>query len=565
MRGRALYGPAADDGEVPECHDLTFSLRQLRRAPAFALVAVTTLALGIGANSAIFALVDAALLRPLPFPEPDRLVMVWERTERAPRSAVSPLNMADWNERNRTFELIAGFIPNIGGMVMNGKDGTAETVTRQWVTAGFFEVLGVKAIAGRTFLPADDAARSNVVVLSEALWRTRFDADPAIVGRDIRLDGAPYTVVGVVPQDFQLLGPTSMWAMMSFDRRPALRGAYILRGIGRMKRDVTIEAARADMATIAEGLATEFPNTNNGRRITIEPMHDALVGTELRTTSLLFLGVVGFVLLICCANVANLLLTRATARTHEFAIRAALGASRRRVIRQLVTESLMLSAIGGILGIGLGAAILSIAPSVIPQGLLPGAVTLAFDARVVAFNAGAAMLVGLLFGIVPAWQATFSSASLKNADTRTIAAGGGGIRALLVVGEVAIAVLLLVGAGLLLRTLMAVNGVDRGYRAERVLTMLVDPLGSSYPTRASLLQFFADIEREIAPLPGVRAVAWTTGLPLGPSDQGTRSFEIVGEPSLDGQRPTADYQIVSPTYFQTLDLPITDGPRVHRR
>jgi putative ABC transport system permease protein len=288
-------------------------------------------------------------------------------------------------------------------------------------------------------------------------------------------------------------------------------------------------------------------------------MHDALVGSELRTTSLLFLGVVGFVLLICCANVANLLLTRATARTHEFAIRSALGASRRRVIRQLVTESLMLSAIGGIFGIGLGAAILSVAPSVIPQGLLPGAVTLAFDARVVAFNAAAAMLVGLLFGVVPAWQATFSSASLTASDTRTIAAGGGGIRALLVVGEVAIAVLLLVGAGLLLRTLMAVNNVDRGYRAERVLTMLVDPLGSSYPIRASLLQFFADIEREIAPLPGVRRMAWTTGLPLGPSDQGSRSFEIVGDPSLDGQRPTADYQIVSPTYFQTLDLPITAG------
>jgi putative ABC transport system permease protein len=540
-------------------HDLTFSLRQLKRSPVFALVAVTTLAFGIGANSAIFALVDAALLRPLPFPEPDRLVMVWERSERSPRSPVSPLNMADWNERSGTFESIAGFIPNIGGMVMNGRDGMAETITRQWVTAGFFEALGVTAIAGRTFLPSDNAARSNVVVLSEALWRTRFDADPSIVGRDIRLDGAPYTVVGVVPQDFQLLGRTSMWAMLSFDRRPALRGAYVLRGIGRMKRGVTIAAARAEMATIAEGLAKEFPNTNTERGITIEPMHDALVGTELRTTSLLFLGVVGFVLLICCANVANLLLTRATARTHEFAIRSALGASRGRVVRQLVTESLMLSVIGGILGIGLGAAILSVAPSLIPAGLLPGAVTLAFDARVVRFNAGAAMLVGLLFGIVPAGQATFSPASLKTSDMRTVAGGGGRIRALLVVGEVAIAVLLLVAAGLLLRTLMAVNGVDRGYRAERVLTMLVDPLGSSYPTRSTLLQFFADIEREIAPLPGVQSMAWTTGLPLGPSDQGSRSFEIVGDPSRDGQRPTGDYQIVSPTYFQTLDIAIAAG------
>ncbi len=541
-------------------HDLTFAVRQLQRSPSFALVAVLTLALGIGANSAIFALVDAALLRPLPFPDPDRLVMVWERTDRSPRGAVSPLNMADWNERNRSFELIAGFVPSIGGMVMNGRDGTAETITRQWVSAGFFDVLGVKAIAGRTFLPSDDAARANVVVLSEALWRVRFDADAAIVGRDIRLDGTPFTVVGIVPQDFQLLGRTSMWAMLAFDRRPALRGAYMLRGIGRLKRDVAIEAARAEMATIAEGLAEEFPNTNTGRGVAIEPMHDALIGSELRTTSLLFLGVVGFVLLICCANVANLLLTRATARTYEFAIRSALGASRRRVIGQLVTESLVLSTIGGVLGVALGAAILRIAPSVIPEGLLPGAVTLAFDMRVVAFSAGAAMLVGLLFGIVPAWQAGhFSSAGLPTSETRTVAGSGGKIRALLVVGEVAIAVLLLVGAGLLLRTLMAVNSVDRGYRAERVLTMLVDPLGSQYPTRASLLQFFADIEREIAPLPGVRRMAWTTGLPLGASDQGSRSFEIVGDSVVEGQRPTADYQIVSPAYFQTLDLPVTDG------
>ncbi len=541
-------------------YDLTYSLRQLRRSPGFTFVAAMTLALGIGANTAIFALVDAALLRPLPFPDPDRLVMVWERTERSPRSPMSPLNMADWNERSHRFESIAGFVPNIGGMVMDGRDGTAETVSRQWVTAGFFDVLGVKAIAGRTFLRSDNDARSNVVVLSEALWQTRFDRDPAVVGRAIRLDGMPFTVVGVVPQDFQLLGRTNTWAMIPFDRRPALRSAYMLRGIGRMQRDVTIEAVRAEMTTIARALAQEFPNTNQGRNITIEPLHNALIGSELRTTSMLFLAVVGFVLLICCANVANLLLTRATARTREFAIRSALGASRRRMIRQLAIESLVLSALGGTLGAGIGAAILSIAPSIVPEGLLPGAVPLAFDARVVAFSAGAAILVGLLFRVVPAWQSTeLSSAALMTSDTRTIAGSGGPIRALLVVSEVAAAVLLLFGAGLLLRTLMAVEGVDRGYGAERVLTMLVDPLGSRYPTRASLLQFFEDIERELLPLPGVRSVAWTTGLPLGPSDQGGRSFEIIGDSSVESQRPTADYQIVSPTYFQTLDIPLTAG------
>ncbi len=541
-------------------HDLTYSLRQFRRAPSFTLVAAVTLALGIGANTAIFALVDAALLRPLPFPDPDRLVMVWERTERSPRTGMSPLNMSDWNERSRTFESIAGFVPNIGGMVMNGRDGTAETITRQWVSAGFFDVLGVKAIAGRTFLPADHEARSNAVVMSEALWRTRFDADPAIVGRDLRLDGEPFTVVGIVPQDFQLLGRTNLWGLLAFDRRPQLRGAYLFRGIGRLEPDVTIDAARAEMATIAEGLAREFPDTNKGRGVAIEPMHDALMGSELRTTAFLFLGVVGFVLLICCANVANLLLTRATTRTRELAIRSALGGSRQRVIRQLVTESLTLSAIGGALGVAVGAAILRVAPVVIPEGLLPSAVTLAFDARIVIFSVVATILAGVIFGLVPAWQATeFSSAAVMTSDTRTATGGGGKLRSLLVVGEVATAVLLLFGAGLLLRTLLAVESVDRGYRAERVLTMLVDPLASSYPTRAAILQFFDGIEREIRALPGVRHVAWTTGLPLGPSDQGGRSLEIVGAPAGEGQRPTADYQIVSPAYFQTIDLPIVTG------
>jgi putative ABC transport system permease protein len=540
-------------------HDLTFALRQLGRVPGFTLVAVLTLALGIGANSAIFALVDAALLRPLPLPNPDRLVMIWEKTGRSPRSPVSPLNMTDWNDRARGFESIAGFVPGVGGMVMAGRDGTAETFARQWVTAGFFDVLGVRALAGRTFLPSDHAARSNVLVVSEALWQTRFDRDPTIVGRTIRLDGIPFTVVGIVPQHSQLLARTSMWAMIPFDRRPQLRGAYFLRAIGRMKPGVSVDSARAEMTTIAETLEREFPATNKGRGVTIEPMHDAVMGSDLRTTSLLFLGVVGFVLLICCANVANLLLTRATARTREFAIRSALGAGRRRVIRQLVTESLALSAIGGALGLAVGAAIVRIAPALIPEDLLPAAVTITFDTRVMAFGAVAAIVVGLLFGLVPAWQASgFSSASLATSDTRT-ATGGSRIRSLLVAGEIATAVLLLFGAGLLLRTLMAVEGIDRGYRAGQVLTMLVDPLGERYPTPASLLQFFKDIEREVASVPGVRSIAWTSGLPLGSSDQGGRSFEVVGEPVADSQRPATDYQIVSPAYFQTVDLPITAG------
>jgi putative ABC transport system permease protein len=539
--------------------DVAFAVRQLRSAPGFTLIAALTLALGIGANSAIFALVDAALLRPLPFPEPSRLVMLWERSDASSRGRVAPLNLMDWNERNRTFELMAGFVPNVGGMVMAAADGTTEDVPRQWVSAGLFQVLGVNAIAGRTFLPSDE--RTNVVVLSEGFWRTRFNADPTIVGRDIRLDGSPYTVVGVVPNDVRLLGRTSIWALISFPRRPALRTAYALHAVGRLKPGVGLEAASADMNGVADALAQEFPDTNKGRGVTVDPLQDALIGSEFRLTSLLFLGVVGFVLLICCANVANLLLARATVRTRELAIRSALGAGRGRLIRQLVTESLVLALVGGALGAAVGAAILNIAPSLIPQDLLPEVVTLDFDIRVVAFCAAAAILVGLLFGLAPAWQATgFSAAQAIASDTRTATGHGGKIRGLLVVGEVAMAVLLLFGAGLLLRTLMAVENVDRGYRAEGALTMIVDPLGARYPTPASLLQFFDAIEQEIRALPGVRSAAWASTLPLGPSYAGEYLFEVVGDaPVPDSQRPTADYQIVSDDYFGTLDLPLVAG------
>ena len=538
--------------------DVKFSLRQLRRSPAFTMVAAITLAFGIGANSAIFALVDATLLRPLPFPEPDRLVMIWEQTDTSRRTAVSPPNLVDWNERTRTFDRLAGFVPSVGGVVMAGADGSAENIPRQWVRVGMFDVLGVTPVAGRTFLPSDESQRANVVILSEAFWRARFNGDLSLVGREIRLDGDPYTVVGVIPNEVQLLGQTSIWAL---DPRPVPRGVGFLRVIGRVKSGVTLEAARADLATVADGLARDFPQTNKGRGIILEPMHDALIGSDLRATSMLFVGVVGFVLLICCANVANLLLARATVRTRELAVRSALGAGRRRVIRQLLTESLVLSSIGGVLGVGVGAAILSIAPLLIPAGVLPGAVTLTFDLRVVTFCVAATLFVGLLFGLAPAWQATdFSAAQVIASDGRTTTGRGGRVRSWLVVGEVATAVLLLFGAGLLLRTLIAVNTIDRGYRAEQALTMLVDPLGSRYPTPESLTQFFDAVEKEILALPGVRSVAWTTTLPLGPADAGRTSFEIVGDPPVDAsQRPIADYQIASPTYFQTLDLPVVAG------
>ena len=541
--------------------DVKFAVRQMRHAPGFTAIAALTLALGIGGNSAIFALVDATLLRPLPLPQPDRLVRIWERADGSRRTAVSPLNMLDWRDRSRTFEAIGGFIPNVGSMVMAGADGNSETVPRQWVVTGFFDALGATPLAGRTFRPEDEAARTNVVVLNERFWRARFNGDRGIVGRVVRLDGDSFTVVGVVPEEAGILYQTSMWALRSIGRRPELRGAYVLGTIGRLKPGVTIEAARADMAAVAAALARDFPATNKGREVIIEPLHTALIGSDLRLTSMLFLGVVGFVLLICCANVANLLLARGTVRSRELAIRTALGARRARVVRQLVTESLVLAFIGGVLGAGVGAAILQAAPALIPEGLLPPSVAIEFDWRILAFCAAASLFVGLLFGLAPAFQATsISSARVIASDTRTSAGGGGRLRGLLVAGEIATAVLLLFGASLLLRTLIAVDSVDRGYRAEHVLTMLVDPLGSRYPTDALLTQFYRQVEEEIRAVPGVRGVAWASTLPLGVSYAGQAPFEIVGEPPLEERnRPVADYQIVSPSYFETLEVPVVAG------
>lgn len=545
--------------------DVMFAVRQLRSAPAFTLVAVTTLAIGIGANSAIFALVDATLLRPLPYRDAAQLVTIWETSATTPRGFASPPNMLDWQSRSRTFASIAGYTPAMGSMVMSGRDGNAQTVSRQWVTAGIFDVLGVTPIAGRTFTPEDEAQRRRSVVISEGLWETRFDRNPSTVGSELRLDGELWTVVGVMPKGFEILGRTSMWAMSPFppSMPPRARGAYQLQVVGRMNPGVAVPAAQADLAAVAEGLAREFPDFNKGRTVTLEPLHDTMIGSDLKTTSMLFLGVVGFVLLICCANVANLLLARATARSRELAVRSALGAGRRRIIRQLLTESVLLSAIGGALGLGLGAAILQVAPILIPEGLLPATVALAFDMRVVGFCALAALVVGIVFGIAPAFQATaMAPADAMGADSRTTTGSGGRLRSLLVMGEVATAVLLLFGAGLLLRTLMAVQSYDRGYRAESVLSMLVDPLSSAYPPPVKQQQFYDQVEAEVRAVPGVADVGWSSGLPLGESVFGEYLFnyQVAGDPPREeGRKPTSGYQVVSATYFSTLELPIVAG------
>jgi putative ABC transport system permease protein len=551
--------------------DVTTALRQMKGSPGFTMVAALTLALGIGANSAIFALADATLLRPLPFTQPqDRLVMIWERYPNGYLSPVTPLDFNDWTDQNQTFDAMAA---SSGALVtLTAPNNAPEQIAAQMVTARYFEVLGVTPIAGRTFQPSD-ATTPNVVVLGEGLWRRRFGGDRTIVGRSIVIGGQPHTVIGIVPSEFQVLPtvnssttPSSLWMFYENPRAGAgMRRSHILRVIGRITPAVSLEAAQRDMTAIGNRNAQLFPDTNKGHDPTLQPMREALIGSEMRLTSILLLGVVGFVLLMCCANVANLLLARTAARARELAVRAALGATRRRIFAQLLTESLVLSMLGGVLSLAVGWAILQAAPTVVPPGVLPGSVVLSFDARVMAFCAGTAFAIGLVFGVVPAWQSTGSSMMQTIATDSRTTTRGGRFRHVLVVAEVAAAVLVLSGALLLLRTLVALQHMDAGYRAQDALTMLVNlpmPLANSpsrYATPESLHRFYRALEEDLIGQPGVRRVAIGGALPLDGAWFG-QAFDIEGDPPKPpATRDTAVYHMVSPSYFETLDIPIVEG------
>jgi len=544
--------------------DIRFAVRQLKTAPGFTCVAAVTLALGIGANSAMFALADATLLRALPYAEPDRLVMIRERSATGGPMAVAPLNMRDWIEQNRTFEKMAAISLGLGGgPMLAAPDGTTESVERQFVSGGFFGLLGVKPVAGRTFLPADEGPRPSSVVLGEGLWRTRFGGDLSLIGRDLRVNGQPHTVVGVVPDNVRFARPASIWTLLPELSVFKQRDLRMFEVVGRLKRGVTLEAAQADLSVIADRLAREHPDTNKGLGVTIVALRTGIIGSELQRTAVFLLGVVGFVLLMCCANVANLLLARASARGRELAVRSALGAGRARIVRQLLTESLVLAALGGLLGVGVGAAILQAAPAFIPAGLLPPAVTLTFDGRVVTFCAAAALAVGVLFGLMPAWQATSSSpVHAIAADSRSITHGARGFRAVLASGEVAAAVLLLCGAGLLLRTMLVLGSFDTGYRADgnSVLTLDFSVPQARYPSAQALLHFYDNVEREVSALPGIRSAGWASSLPWGSTELGRWPFDIVGDaPLAPADRQSADVSVASPGYFRTLDIRIVAG------
>jgi putative ABC transport system permease protein len=539
--------------------DVRYAVRSLTKAPGFTLVAVLTLALGIGANSAIFSFADATLLRPLPFDEPQELVMVSEtRSNQTGRGRVAYLNFADWREQNHTFESMAAVTG--APAPIQAADGTPEQVPAQSVTVDFFHVFRVEPLMGRTFTAADVTPKPNVVVISERFWRLRLGSDPAILGRTITLSGLPFNVIGVMPASFQVLQPSELWTLFSAPAgAPFLRFSRFFDVVGRLKSGVSLETARADLRTVADNIAAANPQTNKGWTANVDPLAESVVGTELKLTSQVLVAVVICVLLIASTNVAGLVMARGVGRTREFAVRAALGAGRRRVLMQSMSESLALSSIGGLVGFALCAAILQAAPSLVPPGVLPASVTLSLDWRVAAFCAVVSTLVGLFFGLAPAWQATrVSLTEAIGAGTRGSTSRVGGFRSAFAIAQIAAAVLLLCGAGLLLRTLQSLANVDPGHRAQRVVTARINLPTSRYTTHDRMYQFHETVERELNALPGVRAAVGTS-MPLDGRFFGNL-FEIVGDPPVEpSQRPVATYEMVSHRYFDTMSIPILQG------
>jgi putative ABC transport system permease protein len=538
--------------------DVVHAARQLRRTPGFTTVAAAVLALGIGANVAIFSLLDAALVRPLPFTDPSSLVMLWERAPRFAHNRVSPLNFFDWSEQQQAFASMAAVAG--GSRTLTGLSGTAERVPGQAVTQAFFDVLGVKPIAGRTFTASDVTQRSRVVVISERLWRSRFGGDSGMVGRPIQLDGDPTIVVGVVPADFQILFRADLWTLYGVRRSPEQRRQHYLQVIARLKPGATIEQANVDMAGIANRLADAWPDTNKGWGVTVAPLRDAIVGGELKTTSIVLAGAVGFVLLMACANVANLLLARALGRSREIAIRAAIGGSRARIVMQLLIESLILALIGGAAGLALAWLAIRAAPSIMPPETLPHGVAMVFDTRIAFAAAASVAVTAVLCGLIPGWQASSLSLSpVLSGSGRGNTGKAGLLRSVLVVGEIAAAVVLLSGGGLLMRSLVALNTADPGYRTERALTGFVLLPFNRYADADRLHRFYDNAMRELTAIPGVTVAAFGGTLPYEGFDIG-QGYELVGEPIADrANLPVAHYQIVSGSYFSALGIDLIRG------
>jgi predicted permease len=551
--------------------DLRYGGRTLRRSPGFTAVAAITLALGIGANTAIFSVINAVLLRPLPYRDPQQLLRVWETAPRgrmnANRTSVSPVNFLSWSQEKDLFEDVTATTSGLNQtLTLTGVDSPAKLMCDR-VTGSFFRLLGVEPVLGRTFAPEEEQpGHDQVVLLSHDLWQTLFGADPQILGRPLTLDNTSYRVIGALPPGFRspdrVNSREGMFLVrpLTFDADQATdRGEHFLTVVARLKRGVTLAQAQAKLDSIARNLERQYPETNQGWGVRLVPLQDDLV-QEVRRALLVLAGAIGLVLLISCVNVANLLLARAATQTKEMAIRAALGAGRSRLIRQLLTQSLLLALLGGTLGVVLAfwgtEALLVIAPTNIPR-LQESTV----DLTVLGFTLLASVLAGLIFGLVPAWQIsrTDLQGSLKESGrTKAGSLSAGWLRRGLVITEVALALVLAIGAGLLIQTFRVIQSIEPGYRAENVLAMNIAPPPSKYRDRFERAAYFQQVIERVEALPGVLSAGVVTDFPLGGSGGGT--FLIEGRtPPADFRQWDAEFRAVSPGYFRTMGIPLLRG------
>ena len=542
--------------------DFRYAARLLLRSPAFTVVAVAALALGIGANTAIFSVVDTLLLRPLPYADADRLAVVWEHNLPRDRknNVVSPGNFIHWRELNQSFKELSAVSMTFRTTLTGAGDATELPV--QYVSGTIFGVLGVRPAIGRDFTPQEDAPNVNAVTISDRLWRQRFGADPSIVNRTIMLSGRPHLVVGVMAPGFSILDKTvDVWSTVGFSpaaRTP--RGRWIC-VVGRVKDGVSMAQAQDDMTRVHAELARRFPDFNTGWTAQVVPLRQQLTG-EVRPALLVMLGAVGFVLLIACANVGNLVLSRATARQRELAVRAALGAGRGRLIRQMLAESLLLSLVGAGAGLVLAwSAIIALRTTVAQRLPIARLEQVGIDGTVLLFTIAAALVSAFIFGIAPALTSAGPrlTDTLKDGGRSGSAARGARVRSAFVIIEIALALVLLVGAGLLLRSFVSLLRVEPGFDPSRTMTVKVSIPQMKYTNAAQQQSFFRQLFERLDALPGVIAAGGTSFLPLNGLGSAT-GYYIVGKAKPPaGQDYVTDVRVVSHNYFKAMGIPLLRG------
>jgi predicted permease len=548
--------------------DIRYGLRMLAKNPGFTFVAVLTLALGIGANTAIFSVVNSAILRPLPFHDSGRLIRVWSSNFRtkASKFANSYPDFADWRAQNTVFESMAAFTDST--ITLTGIDEPAHLET-ETVSSGTFELLGAAPELGRTFLPEEDDPHHHVVILSHSLWKDRFAGDPGIIGHTITLDGSAYTVVGVMPASFQfpiLRKSPALWTSFSPLQETSdgstpitqQRGAHFLLTIARLKPGVSLPQAQPAMNTIAEGLQKQYPDSDKYMEITLVPEQEELTG-PVRPALLVLLVAVGLVLLIACVNVANLLLARATSRSREIAIRSALGAGRRRIVRQLLIESLLLALVGGALGVVLAAWANGLVVRLSPEDLLRST-QFHLDGTILGFSTALSVLTGILFGLAPALQISQSNimGTLKESSLSTSAsARSHRLLGSLVIVETALALVLLVSAGLLVRSLLHLRDVNPGFDPRNVMTSIIDLPDEKYPN-VRKVETIRDLMPRLKALPDVQSAAAIEPLPMSGSEFRV-SFQIEGRPVAKSDEPSTSVRVITPDYFTAMRIPLLQG------